>query len=533
MPTDDGLLVMSAIRDVTDRRRAEGELRQALARLEAAVRASDVGIWDCALSADGALHGQLPVYYSPKFKELLGYAGDEFPDVLASVIEAVPHGERREFLAALTDHLTRGTPYDLEHRAITKSGETRWFAGRGQAVRDEAGRPVRFSGSLIDITERKRVEEALRQNEKLTLLGELLAGVAHELNNPLTILLAQAEYLGAIAPPGRIAERAASLRRTAERCARIVRNFLALARRRPPERQSARLNDIVRDALELVAYQLRLDEVQLDLALADDVPDLWMDPHQLHQVVVNLTTNARQAMRQVQGPRRLGVATSYARARAVVCLEISDSGPGISADVAERIFEPFFTTKRAGEGTGLGLSLSRSIVEGHGGTIRVVNVAGGGAIFRVELPVPATTGTQPAESETAARVPPQRVLVVDDDLDVARTVRDLLVVDGHVVDVVGGGAAALERLRERRYDLVLSDVRMPGLGGLELYDHVRREHPRFEGRFLFLTGDALGATTAALEARALPCLPKPFSLRELRDAIRERVGAITPPEDIR
>jgi anti-sigma regulatory factor (Ser/Thr protein kinase) len=211
---------------------------------------------------------------------------------------------------------------------------------------------------------------------------------------------------------------------------------------------------------------LRVDDVTAVLELDPALPPLWADPHQLHQVVVNLVTNAHQAMRQSAPPRAITLATRLDPARGRVVLTVADTGPGIPPPIRQRIFEPFFTTKPPGHGTGLGLSLCQGIVEQHRGTIEVESPPGRGAVFRIELPVEAP----PAESEAAAEaeLPPiegRTILLVDDEPDVAALLADLLAEDHHQVDVAHHGAAALGRLTRRAYDLILSDLRMPELDG--------------------------------------------------------------------
>src|SRR5919106_678056 len=222
-----------------------------------------------------------------------------------------------------------------------------------------------------DVTDRKRDEATqeqlrvhLRHSEKLAAMGALLAGVAHELNNPLAVVTGHTALL--LARPGdpAVSARAEKIGRAAERCGRIVKNFLALARQYPPERTSVSLNQIVEDALEVLAYPLRVDNVDVTTELSADLPALAADEHQLQQVLVNLVTNAHQAMREVGGVRRLSL-RSGAGPDATVWLEVSDSGPGMPPEVQARLFEPFFTTKPVGQGTGLGLSICKGIVEGH------------------------------------------------------------------------------------------------------------------------------------------------------------------------
>jgi two-component system NtrC family sensor kinase len=303
-----------------------------------------------------------------------------------------------------------------------------------------------------------------------------------------------------------------------------VRNFLALARQYPPERQQVKLNQIVQEAVELLAYPLRVDDVEVKLDLVPDLPVLWADPHQLHQVLVNLVTNAHQAMRETPPPRRLTLTTRFEPAHGRVSLEVTDTGPGIPPPVRARIFEPFFTTKPAGQGTGLGLSLCLGIIEEHRGTIQVVETSpGGGTTFRIELPVdPRTAAPEALEAEALPPVQGKSILVVDDEPEIAETLRDMLANDGHQVETAANGVIALSKLRERDYELVLSDLKMPELDGPGLYREIERSYPGLRRRVIFITGDALSPGTREFLANTeVHSVGKPFVLDEVRRVIRQ------------
>jgi len=246
---------------------------------------------------------------------------------------------------------------------------------------------ARLYQQLMDQYEALQMAQTrLVQTEKLATMGQLLAGVAHELNNPLSVVLGQAALLGEMTAGGPLAARAAQICQAAERCARVVKNFLSLARQHPPERRFVQLNQIIQEAVELLAYPLRVDNVDVCLALAHDLPTLWADPHQLHQVMVNLIANAQQAMHETPQRRQLTLTTRFEVVSQRVSVAVADTGPGIPPELREQIFEPFFTTKPPGAGTGLGLSLCQGIVEGHEGTIHVESQPGQGTVFVVELP---------------------------------------------------------------------------------------------------------------------------------------------------
>jgi CheY-like chemotaxis protein len=273
--------------------------------------------------------------------------------------------------------------------------------------------------------------------------------------------------------------------------------------------------------VELLAYALRLDGVEVRLDLGPDLPRLPADRYQLQEVLVNLVTNARHAMQAV-AVRRLAIATRHDAGRARVVLRVADSGPGVPPAVRERIFEPFFTTKPAGEGTGLGLSLCLGIVEGHGGTLTLDPPDGGGAAFRIELPtdVAVSAGASAPPAAPAAAGAGRHVLVVDDEPTVAAMLARMLAGEGYHVDTVTSGDDALARLAGRRYDVVVTDVRMPGVDGRQLYSHCG---PSAGGpAFVFMTGDALTGETAAFLAEAgAPHLTKPFVLEDVRAAMAE------------
>lgn len=391
----------------------------------------------------------------------------------------------------------------------------------------ETQRIVEESAKSLEAKVQERTQQLL-QTEKLATMGQLLAGVAHELNNPLSVILGQATLLRQSVGGGAPLDRAEKIALAAQRCSRIVQNFLALARQRPPERQRVSLNQVVQDALELLSYSLRLDNVEVTLDLAQDLPLLRADIHQLHQVVLNLVSNADYAMREVPSGRRLALTTRADPSRGRVILEVADTGPGIPPEIESRIFEPFFTTKPPGQGTGLGLSLCHGIVEGHGGTIQVESEPGQGAVFLVELPVEepplARTGVRVAEE-----LPPIRgkaILIVDDEPEVGSVLGDLLSADGHQVEIAANGALALEKLQERAYDLILSDIKMPELDGPGLYREVERYDPSLLRRVVFITGDALSPETLEFfERTGAPSLHKPFDVLEVRRVVQRLLQA--------
>jgi signal transduction histidine kinase/CheY-like chemotaxis protein len=374
-----------------------------------------------------------------------------------------------------------------------------------------------------DITERKRTEETLRQSEKLAAMGFLLAGVAHELNNPLSVVIGEASLLAQVVENDAAREGIGRISRAATRCARIIGDFLALARAQPAARQPVTVNEILVEAVELLRYQLRMSGIEVVLELGADLPHVWADPHELHQVAINLVTNAHQALRHAPPPRCLTIRSATAARREQVVFSVADTGPGIPRSIVARIFEPFFTTKPPGQGSGLGLALCQRIVQAHGGTIDVDSMPGRGAVFTVVLPAQSLpiTASEPPLGEMAPPIPGQTILVTEDEPDLASILTKILEAEGHRVETAPNGVQALVKLGQGRFDLIVSDIRMPELDGPGLYGEVARRHPELLPRFVFLTGDILSPETSEFLARTGAArLAKPFTAADVRRITR-------------
>jgi signal transduction histidine kinase len=388
-------------------------------------------------------------------------------------------------------------------------------------------RDLRRQNETLEARIQERTHQLL-EAEKLATMGNLLGGVAHELNSPLSVILGQVGLFASNGVDPNARTRIKDIGEAAERCVRIVRSFLTMARRHPPERGHVSLNHLLRDAVELLAFELRIANIEVSFDLAKDLPLVWADGHQLTQVMVNLVMNARQAVQDAAPPRRLSLRTRHDAPNRRVRIEVADSGPGIPGEIRAQIFDPFFTTKPEGEGTGLGLALARGIVESHGGAIGVESGPGEGARFVIELPM----GTPPAPADErddlgASRpVPGKTILVVDDEPALASLLAEALSRDGYKVDLAANGAVALRMLGARDYDLIVSDSGMPVLSGPELYREVERREPRLTSRFVFVTGDILNPRTRAFLARTgAPQLEKPFTVESVKRVVRRALLA--------
>ncbi len=409
-------------------------------------------------------------------------------------------------------------------------------------VLEVSARPLgaRATGEAVhciarDLSERRRLEAQLLQAEKLSAIGQLVAGVAHELNNPLTSISGYTQLLMREKNlSDTVREDLTHIHRQSERAARIVRNLLVFAREHKPERKLINLNDVLRDTLTLRAYQLRVDNITVVTDLDPNLPQTVADPFQMQQVVLNLINNAHQAMISKGGQGRLTLRTAVVAndlvegvaAPQMVMFSIGDTGVGIPAADLTRIFDPFYTTKPVGQGTGLGLSICFGIVQEHSGRIWAESEVGVGTTTIVELPLRAELGEQadapsPGGAPEEAEPPHCRVLVVDDEEPVGALVARLLRDLGHEPVVANNGLDALTLLGQQSFDLVLADVKMPGMSGFELHQTIRQRAPDLASRVVFVTGDTMSAATQARIAQSgNPFIAKPFSLEQLEALVR-------------
>jgi two-component system NtrC family sensor kinase len=400
-------------------------------------------------------------------------------------------------------------------------------------VLDAENRKVGWVEVYHDVTGDRQLQSKLLQTEKMAALGQLISGIAHELNNPLTAITGYAQLLLSHRAKQDQQAEAQRVFDEAERASRIVKNLLYFARENKPERSRTNLNETVERALALRSYELRVQNIDVELSLANDLPLTMADPHQLQQAVLNLITNAEHALVHFRGTGRIWIRTRHIAGKCIA-IEVSDDGPGVPKEIAARIFEPFFTTKPPGVGTGLGLSIVYGIAQNHGGEIALEARPTGGATFILELPIiaeaPATSAngsrTTHAPAEKPPRVIASRVLVVEDEATIAQLVVDVLREDGHRVDAVLDSQEGLSRISRGRYDLVICDLRMPRLDGPAFYDALVRSGSPLADQILFITGDTLAPRTAKfLEDTNLPFLAKPFLVEELRLLVNRHLGA--------
>ena len=501
--------------DITERRSAEENeraadmlLRQVLEACHANIVMSRVG--------DGEI-----IYRTPAATELLGTARQAHAHFAS-------REERADFITAL---LPDGRVDDMAVTGLSGDG-ARFPALISARLIDYRGEDVMVS-TLVDVSKEVELRRTLAQQreqifqaEKMSALGELLAGVAHELNNPLSVVVGHALMLcdEDIAPDAR--RRVEKISEAAERCAKIVKSFLAMARQQPARLVPVDIAETVDIALDALGNGADGLQTPLEAEIAPGLPPVRGDAHQIAQVIINLVGNADQAIRESGQGDRIALRVRHDAPADMVEIRVTDNGPGIPEDIQSRIFDPLFTTKPVGSGTGIGLALCHRIVTAHSGQIRVEPDRKTGAEIVVRLPV--TIDEAPpgpldaAAKETASK---GRILVVDDEEDVSDLIREILIRDGFEVDAAASAEAALERLESADYTLILTDLNMPGMGGRGIYERLLRDRPGLARRVGFVTGDTMSPQARGfLDGAGRPYLEKPIAPAELRKLAHSMLG---------
>jgi PAS domain S-box-containing protein len=444
----------------------------------------------------------------------------------ARFVDEMARGEFLQQLArdgAVRDHLIRVRRAD---------GSAMWIEVTARAEPLPSGTTLRVEAMMRDVTERKKLQDQARelyhqlsQAEKLASLGQTMSGVAHELNNPLATILACAERLASRRLDDTTRRDLDAIHNAADRAARIVRNLQTFARKRHTTRSTVGLNDVVRETLALRGYDTRASVIVVVDELAPDLPPVFVDPHQIQQIVLNLVTNAEQAMLDAHARGTLTLRSWLDAEGDAVVLEVRDDGPGVPAEVQGKVFDPFYTTKSVGKGTGLGLTVAYAIAQEHGGRISVLSTPGQGASFLLELPV-SGAALRPQERAPVQPLPDvpkgTRVLVIEDEPALGDAVAAALADEGFRPDRAEDGEVALQKIRETHYDVIVCDLKMPKVDGMTFFREVSAKMPHVARRLIFMTGDVAGTEAERfLEESGCRWVPKPFRLRDLVHVARE------------
>ena len=426
-----------------------------------------------------------------------------------------------------------GASVTFEEHVRRADGE-RGFVAATISPLVEAGQTVAVLVIVRDVSEQRQVQAQLLQAEKMSAMGLLVGGMAHEVNNPLASILAHLELLLGDARDSATLDALLAVKAETDRAAQIVRNLLTYVRGQGSERALVDLRDPVSGALALRRNQLQNQQIELAVVLPPTPLMVRGNRINLQQVLMNLLVNSEHALRQAGRPGHVWIRVAAEEGNAVITVD--DDGPGIAPELTSRIFDPFFTTKPEGEGTGLGLSVSAGIIADHQGRISASDRPGGGARFEIELPLattqvaPAPEVPQPPSTSIPAR-PNRRVLVVDDEPELRRSIARLLTRSRWQVDVADSGEEGLQYLAKSSYDAVLCDLRMPGMSGPEFFRRLEAEASPAVGQLVFMTGDVVSPEAQRfLGEAARPVLAKPFGLHELLEVLGQVAASGEPSQ---
>jgi two-component system, cell cycle sensor histidine kinase and response regulator CckA len=516
--------------EMLEQQRLFEALRRNRERLQIALDAANEGLWDLDLITGEA-------YYSPQYYRMLGFEPNEWPASYQMWFSLLHPDDQPKVDAQRSEQINRQNGrFDLEYRLRKKNGEYIWVRSRGNVVAlapDQ--RPARLVGTLLDVTEAKKVEEQLRQSQRLDSIGRLAGGVAHDFNNLLTVINGYAEM--ALDDLSHDDPRRGSLqeiRSAGDRAAQLTQQLLAFSRKQMLRPVVLNINQVVDDISKML-QRLIGENISMVLKAAPDLYNITADAGQLQQVIVNLAVNSRDAM---PNGGTLIVETSnvlwdqaYANLHpqvqpgAYVMLAITDNGTGMTPEVQERLFEPFFTTKPKGQGTGLGLSTVYGIVRQSGGQIWAYSELGYGTTFKIYFPCVDAAIDQPSAVQKTARHGSERILVVEDQEEVRILAVRALERFGYTVHSASNGEEALTfcRNQDRPVDLVVTDVIMPGMNGRELAERLKHLYPSL--RVVFMSGytDNVIAHHHVLEVNS-EYIQKPFSANGLAEKVRKVLG---------
>ncbi len=507
---EDIAFALSAIEAETERERSEKALKDSEEKFRDFFETSRDIVFITSL--DGSILDTNSV-----FEEILGYTREEALTKNVTFFYKEPQ-DRDRFRDAI-DSL--GSVRDLDMTLRRKDGAYIDCLITATVRRDQDGTIIGYQGTIRDVSEKKQMERQLIRAEKLSSLGGILSGVAHEMNNPLTSIIGISQMIMRGPIPEALREKLEVIHRESFRTSKIIQGLLAFAREHKPERKMISINKIIEESYRLREYEFRVDNVAMKLELSPDIPFTAADPYQLQQVFVNLINNGHDAL--ANGGGSLLIIRSLHRDDAIV-MEFEDDGPGIPEKDIGFIFDPFFTTKEVGKGTGLGLSIVYGIINEHGGKIEVASPPGKGAVFTIYLPVikeiPETAA--PIKTRAVKQKSEKTVLVVEDEESLRLMLGEALEQDGYRVHLSEGGQQAIEAMKIKRFDGIITDLKMPGIGGKELYTFVQKYYPDVAGRVLFITGDVLGKDTQGfLKITGNIYLEKPFEIEALLGKLGE------------
>ncbi|HEV2616328.1 MAG TPA: PAS domain S-box protein [Candidatus Acidoferrales bacterium] len=505
--------------DITERRAIEARLREEqefVRRLVASF--PDIIV---VLDKDGRY-----TFVSPRVEEFLGYTPEEY---IGMGLDDRPHPDDRDsvmefFTSLITGKMSFGT---VEYRTAHKDGGWRTFRANAGPLTDADGKIIGIVASARDVTESKRLEQQLLQSEKLAAIGQMVSGVAHELNNPLTAILGMSDLVRERATDDASRRQIELVQKQARKAVELVQDLLNFSRPSRPKSQHVRLAELINRAIELQQFVLASRNIAVDFDATLERPEIEADPNQMVQVFVNLLANAEQFIATARDRGRIGIHIAESEGKAEILID--DDGPGVPPEIRAKIFDPFFTTRRSSGGTGLGLTICLVIIKEHGGTIEVQSSPAGGARFRILLPISRSAAPSPSSFISQREgIKGRSILVVEDEDSIRELVEEGLKARGAAVEAVRTGEEAWKKISAHLYDVVVCDFNLGGVSGLELFDRVRSRIGVKHPQFLFITGEIVDPSqVAALQEKGSFVLQKPFQIADLVSTIEKFIARRT------
>jgi PAS domain S-box-containing protein len=524
-------VVRGMAQDITERKRAEERLRETTQRLQLATTAGGIGIWDLDIHSDMLI-------WDDRMFELYGVSKDAFSPGLDAWEKCLHPDDRAEAAEAVRAAIRGDKEFDTEFRVVHPGGKVKFLQANGIVIRNAVGKATRMIGMNRDITERRNLEQRLRQSQKIEAVGRLAGGIAHDFNNLLTVINGYSEILlNRLAEGSPLRKEVEEIKRAGDSAATLTRQLLAFSRRQVLQPEVIDLNEVI-PQMDMMLRRLIGEDVEFRTVLGTELWSVKADPGQIEQVLMNLVVNARDAM---PGGGKLTIETSnvvlseeYSKGHnpvtpgPYVMLAISDTGAGMDEKTAAKIFEPFFTTKERGKGTGLGLSTVYGIVKQSAGFIWVYSEPGKGSTFKIYLP-----RTEDRREFPDKEAPPvedlrgeKTVLVVEDEESIRKLATEILGQYGYAVISAGDGEEALTTAGEHKGEigLLLTDVVMPRMGGRELYERLRQLRPGI--KVLYMSGYTDNAIVhQGVLDPGIAFLQKPYSpislLRKVKEVLEE------------
>ena len=511
-------------RDITERKWVEEALRTSEKKYRQLIETLQEGIW--VIDKDTST-----TFVNPRMAEMLGYTIEE---MLGKPLFSFMDERGVEIVKYNMERRKQGIAEQHDFEFLRKDGSRVYTTMETSPLTDEKGNFVGALAGVVDITGRKladakrlELERKYLISSRLASIGEMAAGIAHEINNPLSPIIGFADLLLKEDLPEAIKADLQIIRDCANRAAAVTKGLLVFARQSKPMRKLCSINELIETTIQLRIYHLKTNNVIVITELDPELPEIMVDAAQMQQVLLNLIMNAEYEMDKAHGGGNLTIKTE--RTDNIIRVLVKDDGQGISSENMEKLFQPFFTTKKVGDGTGLGLSVCHGIVAEHNGRIYAESDEGNGATFIVELPVlrQEEEEAKPSESDAvkAEETVGARILVVDDEPSITQVLKRVLTAEGYDVETTNKASDALNMIKGgKSYALILLDIKLPDMSGIELYQHLGRIATSLTRRIIFVTGDVLGADTMDFFSRTKAFyITKPFDIVQLKKDVKSKL----------